>query len=345
MGIKNLNTLLNKFCPGIFIESNVSKFKYKKIAIDTSLYVCKFKVIYGEEWFKHMFYLIAKLRENDIHTVFIFDTKAPPEKNLEREERQKKQDYIKNKIINLEQALNHYFDTNEIQDVLKKYQTTQIITGKLNFNVEKAQSDLEKIKRQVITKTKEDFELTKELLKILKVPYYDAPMEAECAASDLCKRGMVDAVLSEDTDCLTYGAPTLISKFKPLNGQYIEISYDLLLEKLELNSNEFIDLCIMCGCDYNKNIPKIGPMTSYELIRKYRSIDEIKLKTKLNTDILNHERSRELFKKYEQMNIESIPYCGMPNQDEVVDFLHKHGIKITRDVVEKSFIHNTIVFE
>jgi len=345
MGIKNLNRLLTKVCPEVFTENHISKFTFKKIAIDTSLYVCKYKVIYGEEWFRNIFLLIAKLRENDIHTVFIFDSKAPPEKEMERIERQKKQDFLKEKILKMSYAIDHYYVSGEILPILKKYESVQLLRNTTNFNIENAKRDLEKVKRQVITKTKEDFAKTKELLKVLKVPYYDAPMEAECAAADLCKRGLVDAVLTEDTDCLTYGTPTMITKFKSATGEYTEVLHKDIMSGLRINKDEFVDLCILCGCDYNKNIPRVGPMKSYELILKHRNIDRIKSETSHNTDILNYERSRELFTQYEKMEMDQVPFCGMPNEEEVINFLRSNGIDVTSEFIEKSFIHNVVVFE
>ena len=61
---------------------------------------------------------------------------------------------------------------------------------------------------------------------------------------------------------------------------------------------EFIDFCIACGCDYNQNIPKVGPVKVHELIRDHRSIDRFPgfyKKLPLDTSILKHERCRELF--------------------------------------------------
>ena len=345
MGIKNLNKLIRNRCPEVFEEKDISDFSFKKIAIDTSLYVCKYKVIYGDEWFKNIFWLIAKLREEDIHSVFIFDSGAPKEKDVERQERKQQQQFLKDKIFNLETALDIYRKTKNISPVLEKYTTKRFLTNHTELSIDKVELDISKYKRQVITKSTEDFKLVKKLLDILKIPYYDAPMEAECLASDLCKRGIIDGVLSEDTDCLTYGSSILISKFNPTTGKYIEISFENLLKKLKLSNDQFIDLCIMCGCDYNKNIPKIGPITSYNLILQYKSIEGVETNTELNTDILNYKRSRELFKNYERMSLSSVPYCGIPDKKEVLIFLKENGVFITEEYVEKSFIHTVFVFE
>lgn len=39
--------------------------------------------------------------------------------------------------------------------------------------------------------------------------------------------------------------------------------------------NQFVDLCILLGCDYLDPIPKIGPNTALKLIREHGSLEKI----------------------------------------------------------------------
>ena len=41
-----------------------------------------------------------------------------------------------------------------------------------------------------------------------------------------------------------------------------------------MSREEFIDLCILLGCDYCGTIRGIGPKRALELIKQYRNIDE-----------------------------------------------------------------------
>ena len=80
---------------------------------------------------------------------------------------------------------------------------------------------------------------------------------------------------------------------------YVEISLNNILENLGMNQDEFIDLCILCGCDYTCTIPRVGMMTSFNLIGKYRNIDGIIQnvdKYKIPEDF-KYEKARELFKQ------------------------------------------------
>jgi len=74
-----------------------------------------------------------------------------------------------------------------------------------------------------------------------------------------------------------------------------------------LDEASWLDLCIMCGTDFNDNIPRIGPVTSLNYIKKYKNIETIgesvtkvdkqtKQKVKLDISVLAHEKTRELFR-------------------------------------------------
>jgi len=86
MGIKNLNNLLRKKCPHVFVETHLSEYAFKKLAIDVSLFMCKFKAICGDRWLTSFVNLVQCHRRNEIHCVFIYDNGAPDEKSAERED-------------------------------------------------------------------------------------------------------------------------------------------------------------------------------------------------------------------------------------------------------------------
>ena len=101
----------------------------------------------------------------------------------------------------------------------------------------------------------------------------------------------------------------------------------------------------MCGCDYNKNIFRVGPEKAYKYIQKYSSIEGIAANTKLDVSILNHVRGRELFRDYEKVAYK-IKYCGTPDFQKLEEFIFKNNIRCSVEGLKKSFVHQTtIVFE
>jgi flap endonuclease-1 len=55
----------------------------------------------------------------------------------------------------------------------------------------------------------------------------------------------------------------------------LEIDRAVALEGLGLTEEQFIDMCILCGCDYCPSIKGVGPKTSLNLVLKHGSIDTI----------------------------------------------------------------------
>ncbi len=53
-------------------------------------------------------------------------------------------------------------------------------------------------------------------------------------------------------DALTFGAKTLLRNFQNINKKepVTEIDYEVMIREFDLTRQEFVDLCILCGCDY-----------------------------------------------------------------------------------------------
>ncbi len=117
-------------------------------------------------------------------------------------------------------------------------------------------------------------EAAKELVKLLGIPVVQAKSEAEAQCVALVKAGKADAVVSEDLDALPLGAKVLLRKFKNRRNPAIEIKLPEALKELQLNHNQFIDLCILCGCDYTEPIKRVGSSVALKYIKKYGKIEE-----------------------------------------------------------------------
>merc|ERR1712146_156125 len=55
----------------------------------------------------------------------------------------------------------------------------------------------------------------------------------------------------------------------------LEINLAKVLEGLEMTMDEFIDFCILCGCDYCDSIRGIGPKTALNLVKKHKTLEKI----------------------------------------------------------------------
>lgn len=132
-------------------------------------------------------------------------------------------------------------------------------------------------KRLVRAGTKENDDC-KKLLRLMGIPVVEAPCEAEAQASALCKAGKVWAVGTEDMDALTFACPILLRKMTFASGTkpvIQQMDYNKAIQGLGLTHDQFVDLCILLGCDYCDSIKGIGPKTALKLIRDHGNIETI----------------------------------------------------------------------
>ena len=54
-----------------------------------------------------------------------------------------------------------------------------------------------------------------------------------------------------------------------------EFSLDKILRDFGMTMEQFVDLCILLGCDYCPTIKGIGPKKAFDLIAQYKSIENV----------------------------------------------------------------------
>ncbi|SBS82813.1 endonuclease, putative [Plasmodium ovale] len=121
-----------------------------------------------------------------------------------------------------------------------------------------------------------------------KIPIFITKNDAEKECAIQCSHEK-DIVVSDDTDALAFGAPNLIRFITNKKKRHI-INKDELLSELNINYEQFIDFCILSGCDYSAKIPGIGPVKAYEIIKKYKKIE-----TFLESSAFNKYKNSKLF--------------------------------------------------
>jgi flap endonuclease-1 len=110
------------------------------------------------------------------------------------------------------------------------------------------------------------------------VPYIIAPTEAEAQCAVLARGGKVYAAASEDMDTLTFNAPVLLRHltFSEQRKEPVqEIHLDRVLEGLEMDRDQFIDMCILLGCDYLDPVKGIGPKNAVALIKEHKTLEKV----------------------------------------------------------------------
>jgi 5'-3' exonuclease len=107
------------------------------------------------------------------------------------------------------------------------------------------------LKKKIVTISKNDIDIVKDLIRAYGATYYDAPGEADELCAMLTMKEKVWACLSEDMDMFVYGCPRVIRYLSLLN--HTAVIYDVkgILNNLGINQKELRDICVLSGTDYN----------------------------------------------------------------------------------------------
>jgi 5'-3' exonuclease len=305
----------------------------------------------NERWLNGFLSLVSSFRKFNVHTVFIYDTGSPQEKSIEKMKRRENFEKMEDRVYLLQESIDKFNDTGIADESLFEFQEKRKINnvsllnpGKKVLDIKSIQYHVDKLKKHTTKIEKVDFENSKKILKLMNVPYYQAPLEAETACSDLCIRNLVKAVISEDSDVLAYGAPIFLTNYSCRDGSCDKYVYSEVIEAMDFTSDQFLDFCIMCGTDYNSNIPKIGSQKAYQLLKQYGSIEGIEKNTALDTSILNYKRVRKMFREYEKFN-EPVGFCKMPDFPALHEFCVVKNIYVNIDSLKEQYKTKFLIIE
>jgi len=252
MGIKNLFKLIKKNAPNSITNKSIKDYNGLYLVLDANMVIYQYVIAIrnsGNDLLNndgkitsHVLGVISKsllLLKNGIMPIFVFDGKAP---ELKMNTLKKRKESKKRNVEKLKSC------TDE-KDKLKFFKRSYVLTWE-----------------QIVQ--------AKEILKLFGIPVIEPPSEADPMCALLVKKKIAYGVISEDMDLLTFGSPILIRKLRAGNKKTIvEINLKDVLGELNLKMEEFIDLCILLGCDYTPTIGRIGMIRAYEIIKQYRTID------------------------------------------------------------------------
>ena len=118
-----------------------------------------------------------------------------------------------------------------------------------------------------------------EELKHHNIQYIVAPYEADSQMAYLERKGIIDGVLSEDSDLLVFGVKCLITKLDKY-GDCIEVNRNHFTACREVSfvgwsDADFRRMAILSGCDYLSGIGGLGLKTAHRMLRKHRTVDRL----------------------------------------------------------------------
>lgn len=347
MGIKNLNSLLQRQCGFAINTRKLDSYRGMKLGIDLSIFLYKY-LYNNDDHIEGLTRLILRLLKNQITPIFIFDGKPPKEKDETLMERKVKKELMTIKKTILEQVSTLEKPDYETfkKNVIETVTTTSALMNNTTFELneselrdlydkstEEIQKDTDKLNKKIIYVTAGHIDSAKQLFNLFGIKYIHEQCEAESLLAYMCKMGYIDGCISEDTDILPNGGHLFLRNFNADKNTVDEYCLQGVLDGLGLNHDQFIDLCILCGCDYTTKIHGLGPINAHKLLKEHGSIEEIiRLNTKFEIpDNFEYEKARYLFKNpvpdsiFNNVNKDIFIY--EPKIIELLDFLKTSKLK------------------
>jgi len=280
MGIRGLMSLITKHSPNASKILTPEELKNKIFIIDSSILLYKYSYAsknYENAHISGFFNRITTYLHAGVLPVFIFDGK-PPDAKLETLQKRKDE---KRKL---------YLRVEKLEDELKNITVPS--------EIEQIKKQIKSIRNQIVHVTPNQKNDIINLLTILGIPFIESEGEAEHTCSFMQKTGLGDFTLTDDSDAFAFGSTKVIRFIKNNDISKLEC-YHLndIFKDMQLNHESFVDMCILCGCDFSDTIPRVGSLTAYNLIKKYENIENIlqeniKLKP---TQKFNYKGARTIF--------------------------------------------------
>lgn len=338
MGIKHINKHLKDNFEFLFRKVPLKEFRGLRLGIDMSIFSYKYlspaldQAIaqsnlvdegINEEMVTEIFTssigaFIIKMMNNGIIPIFVFDGKPHPLKDQHaREDRRKKREKA--------QA--------ELDRILSELQSMDPLLRDVNMY-----SKMKKLHKEVYYPKSEHYKFLKDFFEQIGIPFFQAKVEADEVLGYLSRNGLVDVIYSDDTDQYAHGCSYIIKElnkdYRSENGQSVTLLVlDEILSVMKMTQDEFIDLCIMFGCDYNKNIRRVGKVGTLKAINQYRRVANLPSST-YDITCLNYPECFSIFTS-EGNTLKDL--CENNERNIVIDFdqifkeetekfLHQHGL-------------------
>lgn len=121
-----------------------------------------------------------------------------------------------------------------------------------------------------------------ELIRSMGLQCVQGPGEAEAFCAHLNACGLVDGVISQDSDCFAYGARRVFRNFSlsmqgtagSIGGSIDIYDLDIVQKSMDFGRNKIIVMALLCGCDYcPEGVGGVGRDAVQKLFSIYSEVD------------------------------------------------------------------------
>ncbi|KAF9500687.1 PIN domain-like protein [Pleurotus eryngii] len=257
MGISGLLPLLKS----IQVSKHLSEFSGRTLAVDAyvwlhrGVYSCATELATGKRTHKYVDYAMHRvrlLRHHGIEPYVVFDGgPLPAKRGTESERKQRREENL---------ARGHALAAQGKHSQARDYYVKCVdVTPQMAYQLIKA-------------------------LKAESVSYVVAPYEADAQLAYLERIGLVDGIITEDSDLLVFGCRNVLFKLDDVASVTTSISradFSLVSDPvggvsfIGWSDAQFRSMAILSGCDYLPSIPGVGLKTAWSLLKKHKTAEKV----------------------------------------------------------------------
>jgi flap endonuclease-1 len=196
---------------------------------------------------------LGSFKYYNITPIFIFDGKPPEEKKALLKQRKEDKKTAEQEYNCLLEKLHEDIDEETKQEI---------------------QTNMDALKKQFVYVSKTKIEIAKDMIRAFGYTYFDAHGEADELCALLVIKKKAWACLSEDMDMFVYGCPRVLRYLSLLQKNVVLYDMKGILHELNLTMDEFREICIISGSDYNINTDnKMELHKTLKYFKKYKKND------------------------------------------------------------------------
>jgi DNA excision repair protein ERCC-5 len=115
-----------------------------------------------------------------------------------------------------------------------------------------------------------------QLLQLFGIPYIEAPAEAEAQCVALEQLGLVDGIVTEDSDAFVFGGQKVYKNIFD-DQKYVEVYHAKDAEKeMNLTHDGLVALAMLLGGDYTEGVKGVGIVNGMEILQAFEVSQDLK---------------------------------------------------------------------
>jgi 5'-3' exonuclease len=126
------------------------------------------------------------------------------------------------------------------------------------------------------TMTDEMKEEVMTLLRLFGVPYVESPAEAEAQCAALEQMGLVNGIVTEDSDVFVFGGKKIYKNIFDERLYAEAYIADDAEREMSLGRNAMVALAMLLGSDYTDGVKGVGIVNSMEVLRAFDVSQDLK---------------------------------------------------------------------